>query len=394
MTSTRSRPAATGVAARRGRRLIRARTAPTMDGGGAVCSSRKGWHSTLDARARARATPATRSTVLTANGTAARARRHRSVRLDLGPTIASADVRAAPRAPRRARALRPRPAADRARDVRGCGTSAGRGALLPTRPPPWQQRLLRDKHALVEHMAARGIAVPRTRVEARRSRRRRPRARAAARGQGRRRLGRQRVRIVESRAALDEAVAARARARRRVDRAGATSPGPTYLFGGRVRRGARRSASTPAEKLEQHPPRTGGAIHLRSLADAALLDAACARRASCAGPASRAPTSCGAPTGATCCSRSTRACGARSPAPRSAGVDCSHRSPRCSPAPRAAADLAFAAGRRVHDLPALPQRGRAPQPRRRPPALRDLRGRRAATGAPRFVVHILPAPPT
>jgi biotin carboxylase len=233
----------------------------------------EGWHATL-ALARALEDARYDVTVLTANGSAARARR-RSVRWISGPTIASDGF-----APHLARLVE-RERVDHVLPL----TEAAMWRLWAERGPwsdrlhpraePWQARLLGDKHALVEHMAARGIGVPAQRrlrldddadVDADVRALGYPLVVKGDVGSGGRR-----VRIVEDRAALDDAVH-RARALGGAWALQAYVPGPTYLFGGLFRGGAPVRIYA-AEKLEQHPPRTGGAIHLRSTADAALVDA-------------------------------------------------------------------------------------------------------------------------
>jgi biotin carboxylase len=83
--------------------------------------------------------------------------------------------------------------------------------------------------------------------------------------------GGRRVRIAETRAQLDGALA-RARS---LDDAWIVQElvaGPTYLVGGLFDRGEPLRLYA-AEKLEQHPARTGGAIHVRSTAEPALVEA-------------------------------------------------------------------------------------------------------------------------
>jgi predicted ATP-grasp superfamily ATP-dependent carboligase len=145
-------------------------------------------------------------------------------------------------------------------------------------PPaePWQRRLVCDKHALIDHAAARGIATPRhIRITAELS------AGAIARElgipvviKGATGSGGRRVRIADSLAALADVLA---RVRALDDRwiAQELVAGSTYLVGGVFDRG-RPIRIYAAEKLEQFPPRTGGAIRLRSLADTALIEAGAA----------------------------------------------------------------------------------------------------------------------
>ena len=149
---------------------------------------------------------------------------------------------------------------------------AWRSAIFP-RAAAWQRRLVLDKHALVEHMAAHGIAVPRHhRVDAAFDARRAIRelglplvVKGATGGGG------SRVRIVDTAAEL---AATLARARQIADDwiVQEHVASPTYLFGGLFRDGAPLRMFA-GEKLAQHPPRTGGAIRLRSTNDAALVAA-------------------------------------------------------------------------------------------------------------------------
>ena len=232
----------------------------------------EGWHATL-ALARALEDARYDVTVLTANGTAARARR-RTVQWISGPTIDSAAF-----APHLARLVE-RARVDHVLPL----TEAAMWRLWAERGPwsdrlhpralPWQARLLRDKHALVAHLAARGLDVP---AQARLDDATDLDAAVRALGlplvvKGDVGSGGRRVRIVETRAALDVAVR-RARALGGAWALQAYVPGPTYLVGGLFRDGAPLRVYA-AEKLEQHPPRTGGAIHLRSTAEPALVEAA------------------------------------------------------------------------------------------------------------------------
>jgi hypothetical protein len=135
-----------------------------------------------------------------------------------------------------------------------------------------QRRLARDKHALVEHMAARGMLVPRhLRVDAAFD----PAAAARALGlpivlKEATGAGGARVRVVETLPELERA-AAHARALGGDWIVQEHVPGPTYLFGGVFHEG-RALRVYAAEKLELYPPRTGPAIRLRSDDHAALLD--------------------------------------------------------------------------------------------------------------------------
>lgn len=128
----------------------------------------------------------------------------------------------------------------------------------------WQRRLLRDKHLLLEHMAARGVDVPRQlRIGAALDPDEAVRALglpAVVKAEGG--VAGSHVHIVETRAELVRAVA-RARAQGGSWVVQEHVPGATYLFGGLFHEG-RALRVYAAEKLELHPPRTGPAIRLRS----------------------------------------------------------------------------------------------------------------------------------
>jgi ATP-grasp domain len=144
----------------------------------------------------------------------------------------------------------------------------------------WQRLLLFDKHALVEHMAARGVPVPRQRRLDELSR---PVAALAATLidelglplvlKGSTGVGGARVRIADSR---DQLAPLLHRARHLGGSWAAQEyiSGPTCLVGGLFHHG-RALRLYAAEKLEQHPPRTGPAIRLRSNHHAALLELGC-----------------------------------------------------------------------------------------------------------------------
>lgn len=154
----------------------------------------------------------------------------------------------------------------------------------------WQRPLLFDKHALLEHMARRGVPVPRQRRLAGLGAAPggpglSPAALDALAGQlidalglplvlkGATGEGGARVRIAESRRELARLLGRAAllggswAAQEHVD-------GPTCLVGGLFHEG-RALRLYAAEKLEQHPPRTGPAIRLRSSSHAALLALGC-----------------------------------------------------------------------------------------------------------------------
>jgi ATP-grasp domain len=225
----------------------------------------EGWHSTLYL-ARALADAGCAVTVLTANGTRA-ACTHGRVAWRSGPALGSPGFIAA---------------VERlARDVDHVLplTEAAMAALWAAGAPrvfphtePWQRRLVCDKHALVAHVAARGISTPSsvsigsdTTGDALVRALGLPIVIKGATGSGGRR-----VRIAETRAELAELLA-RARALDDAWIAQEHVDGPTYLVGGVFDRG-RPIRIYAAEKLEQHPPRVGGAIRLRSTADVALVE--------------------------------------------------------------------------------------------------------------------------
>jgi predicted ATP-grasp superfamily ATP-dependent carboligase len=137
----------------------------------------------------------------------------------------------------------------------------------------WQRRLLRDKHSLVEYLAARGIAIPaHRRLD-----------QALTHGldavalpvvlKGATGAGGRMVAIVEDRAALALAVR-RARALGGEWILQELVAGSTYLFGGLFHRGEPVRVYA-GEKVEQYPARTGSAIRIRSTVDPALLDVGC-----------------------------------------------------------------------------------------------------------------------
>lgn len=135
-----------------------------------------------------------------------------------------------------------------------------------------QRELLSDKHVLIEHLAAHGFAVPRhLRLTAALD------LDAAVRElglpvvlKGATGAGGSRVRIVESLEALAAAVE-RTRSLGGEWIVQEHVPGPTCLIGGLFHAGEPLRLYA-AEKVEQHPPRTGPAIRLRSDDQAALLE--------------------------------------------------------------------------------------------------------------------------
>lgn len=276
-----TRAAITGNLARRRRRACSrrdaGRTMARVSGAGATTSRtgrvllvEEGWHSTMYL-ARALEDAGHAVTVLTANGSTASCRR-RSVRWISGPPLASpgfpAHLAGVMAGARFAHVLPlTEPAMARLWDAPGPWSDR----LHPV-TAAWQRHLLRDKHALVEHMAARGIDVPaHRRLDAQ------PDLGAAVRALGlplvikgdRGSAGRM-VRIVDTMAALELAV------RRARTLGGAwilqeLIAGPTYLFGGLFHDG-RPLRIYAARKVEQQPPRTGGASRLRSTDDPGLID--------------------------------------------------------------------------------------------------------------------------
>jgi ATP-grasp domain len=135
----------------------------------------------------------------------------------------------------------------------------------------WQRHLLRDKYALSEHLAARGVAVPRhhrlTRGDDLTALAREiglPLVLKGAIG-----VGGARVRIIETAAELAR-VAHRAWSIGGAWGVQELVEGPTVLFGGVFHEGQPLRIYA-GDKLEQYPPRTGPAIRLRSLDDPELL---------------------------------------------------------------------------------------------------------------------------
>jgi hypothetical protein len=129
----------------------------------------------------------------------------------------------------------------------------------------WQRALVRDKHSLVEFMRTRGLDVP-TQV---------PLERAGELAlpvviKGAVGAAGTHVHIAETPGTLARFVA-RARAAGGTWVAQELLPGPTYLVGGLFQDGTPLRLYA-AEKLEQHPPRTGPAIRLRSRDYPALVE--------------------------------------------------------------------------------------------------------------------------
>jgi biotin carboxylase len=233
----------------------------------------EGWHATMKIARGLRGAGMT-VTAITANGTSARCR-HEGVDWLSGPTVESANFVAVLDELVTARAIDAvlpltEPTMCRLWDAK----VAWADRLFP-RTVPWQQALVRDKHALVDHLAAHGVAVPRSmRVGV--SPPFDPAAAIARLGlplvvKGATGSGGRRVAIASTAVELAQTL----------ERAAAIDDrwivqehlvGPTYLVGGVFDRG-RPLRVYGAEKVEQHPPRIGGAIQLRSLADVELVDA-------------------------------------------------------------------------------------------------------------------------
>ncbi|HET7499593.1 MAG TPA: ATP-grasp domain-containing protein [Kofleriaceae bacterium] len=210
-------------------------------------------------------------TVLTANGGTA-SYRHRTVAWRSGPALASSAL--LPHLDR----MMGQAAFDRvlplteAAMMRLWDASPGWAERIYPQVAEWQRRLLRDKYALSEYLAARGVAVPRQQrlvpgVD--------PAAIACELGlplvvKGATGAGGDRVWIVET-------VAELAGAMRRARRAGGAwgvqelVEGPTVLFGGVFHDGSPLRIYA-GNKLEQHPRRTGPAIRMRSIDDPALVE--------------------------------------------------------------------------------------------------------------------------
>jgi ATP-grasp domain len=149
--------------------------------------------------------------------------------------------------------------------------------LLYPATSEWQRRLLKSKHDLIDHMARLGVAVPQQRRlttemgavdEAGLAELARefglPLVIKAATG-----AGGARVRVVESMAELEQAIAwTRAIGGEWV--AQEFLSGATYLVGGVFHDGVALRIYA-GEKVEQHPPRTGPAIRMRSDDHGALV---------------------------------------------------------------------------------------------------------------------------
>ncbi len=225
----------------------------------------EGWHSTLPL-ARALEDAGHAVTVLTANGTTG-AHRCKTVRWCSGPTLDSAAF-AAHVEPMLRDFDRVVPLTEAAMQ-RLWELNAER--IFP-RTEPWQRRLVVDKHALVEHMHARGIAIPRHRrvdatfdVDTAVRELGLPVVVKSSTG-----CGGRLVRIVDTREALADMLS-------RAHRLGGEwivqehVASPTYLVGG-VFAGGEPLRLYAAEKLAQNPARIGAAVHVRSTREPALLE--------------------------------------------------------------------------------------------------------------------------
>jgi len=229
----------------------------------------EGWAQTIDlAIGLARA--GHRVTVLTAGGRSARYR-HRSVEWRCGPAITNSAL-----LPHLDRMMvetpfdRVVPLTEAAMSRLWDADPIWAGHIYPA-VAGWQRSLLRDKYALSEHLAARGVDVPRHR---RLTRGDDPAALAREIGlplvlKGAVGVGGARVRIVETAAELTRLV------RRAWSLGGEWGvqelvDGPTVLFGG-VFHDGQPLRIYAGDKLEQYPPRTGPAIRMRSLDDPQLL---------------------------------------------------------------------------------------------------------------------------
>jgi hypothetical protein len=212
-----------------------------------------------------------RVTVLTANGGTSRCR-YRTVQWRSGPALAS-------------RAFLPHldqlmsescfdhvlPITEAAMTRLWDASPTWAGQIYPA-TAEWQRRLLRDKYALSEHLAARGVDVP---WQRRLSPHTDPSALARELGlplvvKGATGAGGSRVAVVQT---VQELARAMQRMRSMGGGWGVQEfvDGPTVLFGGLFHDG-RPLRIFAGEKLEQHPRRTGPAIRLRSVADPAILD--------------------------------------------------------------------------------------------------------------------------
>jgi predicted ATP-grasp superfamily ATP-dependent carboligase len=222
----------------------------------------EGWNQTVHV-ARALEVAGHSVSVITANGTTARYRQ-RSVRWESGPRVTDPAL-ARHVAQRAARVDRIVPLTERVMTrLWDSSDDRVRERLFPA-TQPWQRDLVRDKHSLVERMRERGIAVPVQVPLERVSELALPVVIKGAVG-----AAGTHVHIAESPRAL-ASIVARAMAEGGSWVAQELLPGPTYLVGGLFHEGTPLRLYA-AEKLEQHPPRTGPAIRLRSRDYPALVE--------------------------------------------------------------------------------------------------------------------------
>lgn len=230
----------------------------------------EGWSQTLTV-ARALEETGHEVTVVTANGSTARYRR-RSVEWESAPAIESpALIEHLDRRIARRRFDRVVPLTEAAMQRLWDARPGWSDRIFPT-TDEWQRGLLRDKHRLLEHMAGRGVDVPRQRriddaldLDEVVRELGLPVVVKAATG-----VAGTHVRVVETRAELERTIA-RARAAGGAWVVQEYIAGATCLFGGVFHDGLPLRVYA-AEKLEVHPPRTGPAIRLRSDDHAALVE--------------------------------------------------------------------------------------------------------------------------
>lgn len=223
----------------------------------------EGWTQTVDV-ARALESRGIAVTVLTANGSRARYRR-RSVTWLSGPRVT--DVALARQVAELAHGVdRIVPMTERVMARLWDAAHPAIEARLFPATEPWQRALVTDKHRLIDFMRAHGVAVPMQL----------PLARADELGLPV--VFKRSVGAAGTHVHIADTPGARARERARLAHDGGDwiaqehIPGPTFLVGALVHDGVPLRLYA-AEKLEQHPPRTGPAIRLRSCDYPALVDA-------------------------------------------------------------------------------------------------------------------------